>query len=72
MHLVFWDKSTYRTFSEAAKGDRGIAVVAILFQVNIYFLFLFISSSEILKIIYVTENTLKLFHILFTALLNTV
>lgn len=49
MHLVFWDKSTYRTFSEAAKGDRGIAVVAILFQVNIYFLFLFISSSEILK-----------------------
>ncbi|XP_066918390.1 carbonic anhydrase 13-like [Clytia hemisphaerica] len=32
MHLVFWDNSTYSTFSQAAKGDNGIAVVAILFQ----------------------------------------
>lgn len=37
MHLVFWDNSTYRTFSEAAKGDRGIAAVALLFQVGIIF-----------------------------------
>eukprot|EP00795_Rhopilema_esculentum_P000245 gene245-9888_t len=32
LHLVFWDKKTFETFSEAAKSDRGIAVVAVLFQ----------------------------------------
>lgn len=35
MHLVFWDKSVYPTFAEAAKGDRGIAVLAVLFQLEV-------------------------------------
>ncbi len=33
LHLVFWDKNTFETFATAAKSDRGIAVVAVLFQV---------------------------------------
>jgi len=34
LHLVFWDNSTFATFPEAAKADRGIAVVAVLYQLE--------------------------------------
>eukprot|EP00794_Sanderia_malayensis_P007019 gene7019-7805_t len=32
LHLVFWDKNTFESFALAAKSDRGIVVVAVLFQ----------------------------------------
>ncbi|XP_065668854.1 uncharacterized protein LOC100212032 isoform X3 [Hydra vulgaris] len=34
IHLVFWDNSTYKSFPDAAKADRGIAVLAVLFEIE--------------------------------------
>ena len=33
LHMVFWDNKHYSTFDEAARGENGLAVVAVLFEV---------------------------------------
>lgn len=32
---MFWDNSTFVSFPDAAKADRGIVVLAVLYQVGI-------------------------------------
>lgn len=34
VHLVFWDNSTFVSFPDAAKADRGIVVLAVLYQME--------------------------------------
>lgn len=34
LHLVFWDNTTFVSFPDAAKADRGVAVVAVLYELE--------------------------------------
>lgn len=34
LHMVFWDNTNYQSYELAAKGEDGLAVVAVLYEVR--------------------------------------